>query len=104
MTDLKKVIIERLTCEDAIHRRKLRDYLFLNGFALSDRELRLTIADLIETDGYLITSSSKGYKLCTTVKEYEKALAYITSYAMSLLKKRRAMKRNFVRLVKPQLF
>jgi hypothetical protein len=74
------------------------------GFKVSDRSMRKTIVEIINKDGVLVVSSKNGYKLGESPKEYERAIKYVTSYAMALLKKRRALKMNYMRLLKPQLY
>jgi hypothetical protein len=95
---MKDSILSYLKVNGPIKRKVLLAYLKNMGFKVTDRSMRQTIVELIETDGVLITSSSNGYKLAESVKEYEKAIKYVTSYAMALLKKRRALRRNYDRI------
>jgi hypothetical protein len=95
---MKDIILTYIKVNGPVKRKVLLAYLKNMGFKVTDRSMRQAIVELIETDGVLITSSSKGYKLAESVKEYEKAIKYVTSYAMALLKKRRALRRNYDRI------
>ena len=95
---MKEAIINYLKINGNVKRRSLLAYLRNTGHSITDRELRQTIVSMIEDDGHLIMSSAKGYKLATTVKEYEGAIRFTESYIFSLLRKRKALKRNFNRL------
>ena len=95
---MKPAIIFYLQLNGYAKRRQLLAYLKLQGIKASDRKVRLAIESLIEDDGYCIQSSDKGYKLVTTPAEYQQARDYISSYIFSMLKKRRSLERNFLRL------
>jgi hypothetical protein len=98
MNAVKTAIYNRLSVDAPVKRDQLRAYLWHTGREISDRKMRQTIADMIQTDGILIKSGPDGYKLSSSVKDYEKAIAYVSKYAMSLLKKRSALKRNYNRM------
>lgn len=104
MTDLKSAILNYLKLNDSVHRKNLLAYLRNVGFKTSDRYMRRAIVSLIEDYGYLIRSGSMGYKLSESIADYEKTIKNLTSYAMKILKRRRATKRNFQRHIKPQLY
>lgn len=101
---ISDLIADRLTGKEFTKRLVLLAYLRSRGIKISERGMRETIVEMQEKEGRLIISGSKGYKLCESVAEYEQAISYLSSYIFSLLRKRRAMKNNFQRLVKPQLF
>lgn len=95
---MKSDIIRYLQRNGCVKRKNLLAYLKNIGHEVTDRELRQAMVSIVIDEGYLIKSSSHGYKLAETVKEYEQAIAYTESYIWSLFRKRKAMKRNFERL------
>jgi hypothetical protein len=102
--NLKEHIQNRLTGTEFVKLRDLHTYMLDRGYLLSERQLRQTIAEMQASDGVIIISGQRGYKLAQTVKEYEEALRYYNSYIYSLLRKRKAIKQTYIRLMKPQLF
>lgn len=101
---MKAIILSYVKINGPVKLRNISQYLTNGGHKISQREIRLIIVSMQQDDGHLIISSRSGYKLCENIAEYEKAISYLNSYIFSLLKRRRAMKQNFQRLVKPQLF
>lgn len=95
---LKEHIHHRLTGLDFVKLRDLHTFILDKGYLLSERQLRQTIAEMQACDGVIIISGQKGYKLASTVAEYEEALRYYNSYIYSLLKKRKAIKQTYIRL------
>lgn len=104
MNEVNAAILSYLRLNGSVHRKTLLAHLRNTGHDISDRGMRLAIVSLVENDGHLIQSGQNGYKLAETVKDYEQAIKTTESYIFSLLRKRKAYKRNFQRLVKPQLF
>ena len=94
---MKTAIIIYLQLNEYTKRKQLLAYLKMQGYKINDRELRSTIEELIEQDGHGILSCSKGYKLIASAKEYQGAIDYISSYIYALLKRRKALKRNWIR-------
>ena len=101
---LSQTIVKRLTSREPVSRYALRTYLANKGFAISDRAMRLEIVRLRKKGGHLITSSLSGYKMATTVKEFEQHLKFKESYAKAILSECKAMKKNLKRATRPQLF
>lgn len=95
---LKDHIQQRLTGTDFVKLRDLYTYILDKGYLLSERQLRQTIAEMQASDGVIIISGQKGYKLAQTVAEYEQALKFYNSYIYSLLAKRKAIKKTYLRL------
>ena len=104
MTTLTTTLIKRLTSKDFVSRETLLTFIRLNGFDISDRYMRELITQLRDKHGALIVSSNKGYKLATSKHEFEAHIKYKKSYALSILRECRLMKRNFQRSIKPQLY
>lgn len=103
MNPLKNAILSYLKLHGQVKKRNLVSYLRNTGFKIGERRVRDTIVEL-QDDGFLITSSSAGYKLADKPEDYEKAIKYWRSYALKILGKIRKAKQNYQRLVKPQLF
>ncbi len=101
---IQETILKRLASREPVSRYALRTYLANKGFVISDREMRREIVRLRKKEGYLITSSLKGYKLCQGVKEFEHHIEFKRKYALSILAECRDMKRNFKRHTKPQFY
>lgn len=95
---MKDTILFYLQLHDHCKRKNLLAFLRQEDFKVTDRQLRATIDELIEADGHCIQSSGKGYKLVTNPGEYQGAIDYLNSYIFALLKRRRALKRNYNRL------
>lgn len=104
MKSLKQTILKKLTSREPVKRIELLNYLRYKDFTISERHMRLTLAELRDKDGYLLTSSRHGYKLATNRKEVEAALKYRKSYALRILASCKNIRRNFNRQLKPQLW
>lgn len=59
--------------------------------------MRKILTDMKRKEGYLLLSSSSGYKMAETLKEYEECMRYKMSFAKSILAEYRDMKRNLKR-------
>ncbi len=94
---MKAQILFYLQLNEYAKRKQLLAYLRMQGIETTDRLLRATIDSMIEEDGHGIQSSGKGYKLITNPVEYQESIDYLNSYIFALLKRRRALKRNFMR-------
>ena len=104
MTPIKNLIRKTLTRREPIKRQSLLSIIKAKGHKISDRAMRLILEDMVRHDGMLLASSPKGYKLCSSVKEYERHIAYLEAYAKSIHSRVKYMKINLKREMKYQIF
>lgn len=75
----------------------------IKSHTISKRDLRSTIAELVH-EGHPIVSGNSGYTLVTSdnddeiMKELDKGIANLTSYALKILQRRRDLKLTRERL------
>ena len=77
--------------------KQISAYLSMHGFEVGEREIRMTIRELIKVDGLCLQSSTKGYKLVRQSEDYASALKFIEGYIWELFDRRKDLKRNWNR-------
>lgn len=99
LIDLKASVLSYLKANGQVKRKRLLTYLHNMGFErATTRDISYALNEITDIDGLIIKSDGKGIKLAETAKEYEAAIKFYRSYALSYLKKTRIAKRNFARL------
>ena len=97
MKTIKEKILHYLSLNEFAKRKQLLKFLYISGYEISDRELRKTVADLVNADGFCIASTQNGWHLARTRKDIEAHKKYIKAYIKRLSRRVRNMDRNYLR-------
>lgn len=91
---MKGHILSYLEHHQSVKRKELLSYLHSLGIMTTDRKMRLEIELLIE-DGFLISSSEKGYKIIKSENELKEAVAYLKAKAFPLFHRAEMLEKSF---------
>lgn len=93
---MKTEIYNLIVKLNPVKRRRLLFLLKLTYPDLTDRIMRLKVAELIE-DGKCIQSSEKGYSIISTMFELEEAIEYLKKPAFARFKRAKRLHKNFTK-------
>lgn len=91
---VKGHILKYLEHHQSVKRKELLAHLHSLGMDVTDRLMRKEIESLIE-DGFLISSSEKGYKIIKSEEELKDAVAYLKAKAFPLFHRAECLEKSF---------
>lgn len=91
---MKGHILAYLEHHGSVKRKELLSYLHSLGINTSDRLMRKEIEGLID-DGFLISSSEKGYKIIRNEDELQEAVNYLRKKALPLFDRIAHLQKSF---------
>ena len=88
---MKQTIYRIISTAGTIKRKNLLLILHDEGFKCTDAEMREQVEQMVKEDGYLIASTTKGYKIITTFEDAERAAKYLKQKGIACIERASAI-------------